>query len=259
MLAILCMLWPGRAENEHPSTHATDNVPKQNQQIMPPPSAVVNPPDASPQRKTKPDDTENTTQVETLVWFKRPEWVIVWVTIIYVIVAALTLFAIRRQANIMQRQAIDARQSAIEAASIARDTLTAIERQALSMRRQTTHLRRSVIFARRSANAAKKSADALMEGERAWVTANIHQPSQEDMNIRGKAENWGLGVGLIFKNLGKTPSTVTNSYVRYDFVPSINPDSFPIIPKLPPEPDYSVERTWRDRTARHRLDAEAEV
>ena len=106
---------------------------------------------------------------------------------------------------------------------------------------QSTETRDAAKAALVSADAARKSADAFMEGDRAWVTASIHQPTLQDMNIRDKTENWGLA-GLIFKNLGKTPSTITDSYVRYDFVPSISPDSFPILPKLPPEPDYGVEK-----------------
>jgi hypothetical protein len=42
---------------------------------------------------------------ESVHWFLKPEWVMVWVTIAYVLIAAFTLFAIWRQANIMQQQA----------------------------------------------------------------------------------------------------------------------------------------------------------
>jgi hypothetical protein len=41
---------------------------------------------------------------ESAHWFLKPEWVMVWVTIAYVLIAAFTLFAIWRQANIMQQQ-----------------------------------------------------------------------------------------------------------------------------------------------------------
>jgi hypothetical protein len=78
-----------------------------------------------------------------LRWFLRPEWVIVWITLLYTIITGLTLLAIKRQADLMEQQTKDARDSAAAAALTTKATLKAIKRQALSMRRQTTHLRRS--------------------------------------------------------------------------------------------------------------------
>ncbi|HEX4022800.1 MAG TPA: hypothetical protein VHX63_16765 [Acidobacteriaceae bacterium] len=94
----------------------------------------------------------------------------------------------------------------------------------------------------KAANAALLNAQAVMNAERAWITANIHQPSREDMRIREKAENWGLGIGLIFKNLGATPAKVVSSYVLAVMADSIDPDARPIAPKLPLDPDYTVKR-----------------
>lgn len=157
-----------------------------------------------------------------------PNEVLAIAGIIGIFVAVWTLRTIRRQANIMDAQAKDAKASAAQTFEI--------------LKEQTDNLLISAKAATMSAAAASESAHAFMEGDRAWVTASIHQPNPEDMNIRGKAENWGLAVGLIFKNLGKTPSTITDSYVRYDFAPSINTNAVPILPSLPPEPDYSVEK-----------------
>lgn len=45
--------------------------------------------------------------------FLKPEWVMVWVTIAYVLIAAFTLFAISRQGNFMQQQASTANRALI--------------------------------------------------------------------------------------------------------------------------------------------------
>jgi len=89
--------------------------------------------------------------------------------------------------------------------------------------------------------AAKISAEAVRNAERAWVTVSISKPSLEDMNIRAKPDNYGVGVGLTFKNLGKTPSKILGSYVRALMADSVDPDARPIFPNLPESPDYSLK------------------
>ena len=95
-----------------------------------------------------------------LPWYLRPEWIGVVITGVYVVIAGLTLLAIKKQANLLQQQIQDARAVNRDASLIAQNTLGAIERQASSMSEQTKLFRESVDAAKASAEATKKSAEA---------------------------------------------------------------------------------------------------
>jgi hypothetical protein len=66
-------------------------------------------------------------------WFLHPEWMIVWVTVVYTLMAYLTLKAIKRQADTMETQAKDTRTSANAASVVTAETLASLKRQADSM------------------------------------------------------------------------------------------------------------------------------
>lgn len=87
----------------------------------------------------------------------------------------------------------------------------------------------------------KGQTNHVVASERAWVTVGISQPSLEDMSIRAKPDNYGVGIGLTFKNLGKTPSKIVGSYVRALMADSVDPNARPISPNLPESPDYSLK------------------
>src|SRR5580693_5615456 len=80
---------------------------------------------------TKPEspaDHDNPTE-KSRPWFveifTKPEWVIVDVTAVYVLVAWFTLVAIKRQADTMETQATEARESAAKATDLARQAADA--------------------------------------------------------------------------------------------------------------------------------------
>lgn len=88
------------AENQPGSSNAAHNVARQTQKPVPPTNAVMNPPLPSLNaRNPEADDTQNSSTEKPLARWKRPEWVIVYVTVLYAIAAFLTLLVLRRQGN----------------------------------------------------------------------------------------------------------------------------------------------------------------
>lgn len=136
---LILYLWLG-LWGQHASPNHTSGAPASNaesdktKQVIPPAPPVVNPPLTRPSRDQKADS--KSTEASQTLWFLRPEWMIVWVTIAYVVTAYLTLLAIKQQASIMAQEAKDAKEAAAEAAATTALTLAAIKRQADSMEAQ---------------------------------------------------------------------------------------------------------------------------
>lgn len=130
--------WPCVAEDHQShSGHVQRNDNRSSYPVLPTHVVVDQLPAVKADQSPKTDNSQYNAQEKPLPRFLRPEWVIVHITAVYVAIAGITLWAIWRQARVM-------------------------ERQALSLRRRTTHLRRSVIFARKAAKAAETSAKAAM-------------------------------------------------------------------------------------------------
>lgn len=111
--AWLVMGWP--CVSQHGGHHAAQQVPHQSEKALPlPPSLVVtaNPPPARPCSQRDPCYTESASPQKPLPEWRKPEWVIVYVTIIYAVIAGWTLLAIRRQGLSMRRQTTLLRRSA---------------------------------------------------------------------------------------------------------------------------------------------------
>jgi len=72
---------------------------------VPPTHVIVDKLPSVEHSATKPGDTAKAPEEKPLPRFARPEWVIVYITAIYVVIAAVTLIAIWRQADLMKTQA----------------------------------------------------------------------------------------------------------------------------------------------------------
>jgi hypothetical protein len=134
-LAILAVLgaflcgWPSMAEQKQGAPHAAEKKTSEQAQPVSPTHVVIDPP--LPARSGQPEPThpqQEPPQNLTPAW-RRSEWVIVYVTIAYAIIAWLTLTTIKRQANTMQESAQDDRATAAAASITTADTLAAIKRQ----------------------------------------------------------------------------------------------------------------------------------
>lgn len=156
-------------------------------------------------------------------WFLRPDWVTVWATLLYTLVAALTWRVIRRQMKIMEEQAQDARAESKEASATALQTLRAIKRQGVSMRRQTTHIRKSAEAGEVAARAAMSNVQAVINSERPWLTVSIRDDPENTKPFPAYIN--------VLKNEGRTPAKIRSAYFNHVFIP--NPDDLPETPEEP--------------------------
>jgi hypothetical protein len=163
-----------KGQNARPG--ATDQQSGGNKKPVPPVRVIIEEP--VPTIRTQPAANNDTTQPKEkpIPWFIKPEWVIVYVTAVYAIIAGLTLKAIKRQADSLKQQVEDARRVNADNAGNASRTLEAIQRQADTMERQSTVLERSVRAAETNAEAAVLAANtakrALEISERADILVN---------------------------------------------------------------------------------------
>lgn len=131
---------PRVAEHKQTSTHAGKHQTSGYEAVVPPMSAVIDQP-PRPCSEKDPCWTKDASPEKSLPRFLRPEWVIVYITVLYAFIAWLTLIAIKRQANTMDQQSKDARDSAASAALVTEETLAALKRQADAMDRQNNAIR----------------------------------------------------------------------------------------------------------------------
>jgi hypothetical protein len=121
---IALLFWgPSMAEQQQGHAHTTNNKASNSEQQVPPTHVIINPP--LPTGGNKPESTAGPSdpQEKPLPRFVRPEWVIVYVTIVYAIIGFFTLRDIRRQANLAERAAKATETSAIAAMGVAIPTL----------------------------------------------------------------------------------------------------------------------------------------
>jgi hypothetical protein len=104
ILAIFIALlfgWPCVAEDNQGRAHAGHNAAQQAGEVVPP---TIDTPIFSPCTQEKPCWEKDASAENPLPRWRRPEWVIVYVTVVYALLAWLQLRAIRKQAAIMERQ-----------------------------------------------------------------------------------------------------------------------------------------------------------
>ena len=225
------------AENQRRASHVVTNQTGKSVQPVPPTHVVIDPPLPANGSPLDPGKDKGNPPEKPLPRFARPEWVIVYVTVVYAIVAWLTLGAIKQQA-------IDARKFSDDAALVAQGTLDAMQKQAavmefqaVQMVNQTGSLQSSVIAAQDTANAAQKSADALVSAERAWTLAGIRKTVSPFPYTTMISMPDTVKCELTFKNYGSTPAVVESYSCQTRW-------TIPPIP-FPPIPEYGETRNTR--------------
>ncbi len=146
LLAAYLLGGPQMAECKDARSDANQEQGSKDKKAVPPTHVIIEEPLPTIRTDPKGSDTQDKPQEKPLPRFLRPEWVIVYITAIYVFIAGLTLGAIWRQANLMESQIEEMRRQAKDQNSI---------------------LERSVGAAETGATAAKNSADVLVNTERA--------------------------------------------------------------------------------------------
>jgi hypothetical protein len=144
---------------------------------------VIDPPlPRSDDQKPPPAVVKSETAETPLPRFERPEWAIVYVTIIYAFLTLLSWVAIKRQVKIMQSQAKDARDSAAAAAVTAQSTLNAIERQVESMKTSEAH---TEALARQAVRQTELTQSQLELSHRPWIALDVVPASTLVFDARG--------------------------------------------------------------------------
>lgn len=167
MFGALLFGWPCVAEDQqrHPDTHKK-NIDQNHQPLTPPTNSVVYSQNCC---NPQPPETKKAPDEKPLPRFARPEWVIVYITAVYVFISAWTLIAIRKQSRHTARQA-------------------------LSMRRQTTLLRKAADASEISAKAAMGVAvPTLMLSKFAFVPkrALLQYDSFQRPQVTVEVKNFG--------------------------------------------------------------------
>lgn len=214
------LLWPSAAQQQQAKPHAAGYKSIGPKQIVPPTHVVIDPPfPAITNSQPQPTNTQAQTPDEPLPRFLRPEWVIVFITAVYVFFTGLMLLTIRRQANTMDRQAKDATKAADAAALSAQNTLNEIKRQAdlmdaqvkamddsrMQVNRQIEILESSVVAGQMSARAAKLSADVAARVSVPTLVIEKFEPADAGAaNLAAMLQY--PNVKIVIKNYGQTPA-----------------------------------------------------
>jgi hypothetical protein len=118
-ICVNCFSWPQIALSQDDATKTKQHQLDRDKRVTPPAHVIIDPPFPLAMPKPEPIKTQNESKDKPLMWFIKSEWVIVYVTAIYALIAWLTLKAIKRQGNLMERQAEEARESTTKSISIA--------------------------------------------------------------------------------------------------------------------------------------------
>jgi len=174
MFGAFLLGWPCVAEDQQAASHTANHQATQSDKAVQPTHVVIDPPLPPSSSKPESSNGQEQTPEKPLPRYERPEWVIVYVTIVYAFIAWRTLRAIRKQADITEQQAADARKSATSAESISNETLKAIKRQGdwmrLSAKAQKLSAKAAITGAKaalESAHTASTSINAMINKERA--------------------------------------------------------------------------------------------
>jgi hypothetical protein len=191
---------PCVAEQQKSSAHAAQHVSRQYKEPIPPTPPPLETRQPAPCTETKPCYTKNASPENLPPQWRRPEWVIVYVTIGYAIIAGLTLWAIKRQADTMETQAADAKKSGA-------DALAAIKEQNDNLLISAKAATVMAMASDKSAKAALAQIEMMKDKERARVEIKtfgleLQRVGEEFWQIKTTIELRNVGVGRAYIRLG---------------------------------------------------------
>jgi|HubBroStandDraft_4_1064222.scaffolds.fasta_scaffold00170_4 hypothetical protein len=233
----LLLGWPSVSENQQSTPHTVSHDPNNSARPIPPTHVVIDPPLPTAASKAEASNSQTQPPETPLPRFERPEWVIVYITAIYALIAWWTLRAIKRQADTMETQAKDARKSSSEAARVATETLeemklqrsqtvNAMNKQAYEISEQTSILASSVKAAQTSADAAKLSAESTLgqfQAMKAKERARVWIGIDGDLNL-------GMGPFAVPVAYVVTQTGPTDGFVYASFAKLVVSDVHPEVP-----------------------------
>jgi len=211
-------------KDHQPSTNATAQKRDSNDTAVTPSHVATEQPSPAVPSKPEPTSKQAEAKNKALPWFKevitKPDWVMVFITAIYVIFtgwilivmkrqagdardgASRTLKSIndqidlmRRQADTMDRQVSDARTSASESAVLAQSTLGAIEKQAQLMAHQINLQERAMA---QWVNYGNWHSELIPDGDnwfRLVIHLNVENPTSLPLTLQGAKITVWVGDG----------------------------------------------------------------
>jgi hypothetical protein len=198
---------PCVAVQQQGSTHAEQNEPSHAPQPVPPTHVVIDPPIPAPSSQQLSETHTNESADISLPGWRRPEWVIVYVTALYCFIAWLTLRPIKKQADLMERQAADAKKSGA-------DTLAAIKEQNDNLLISAKAATVMAMASNKSAKAALSQIEMVKDKERARVEIKalgleLTRVSEDFWHIRATIELRNVGMGRAYVRLGEGSLAIT--------------------------------------------------
>lgn len=234
---------PSVAKDQQSEAHAKQNQPAQAQQPVPPTHVIIDPSSATVRVKSEADENKKAAEEKPLPRFIRPEWVIVYITAVYVVISWLTLWAIKRQADLMEGSGAVAEQSAKAAEVSAKAALRGMELagksfevfkdsvEAARVIAKATAL--SSLAAEETAKAANAQIQMLKSKERARVAVVPVTP----VSLRSARISLSQ-VEIAIQNIGATHALNARAsggaiVVRWEEHPILNePEGFSLSPML---------------------------
>ncbi|MGB6744586.1 MAG: hypothetical protein WBE38_13150 [Terracidiphilus sp.] len=205
--------WPSMAEEHSSATHAGQDHSKNNK-ASPPITLTLNPVMPPPCTDQHPCYIKQDSAEDLTPKWRRPEWVIVYVTIAYSAITFFMWLAMREQAK-------GAKTSSDDASLKAQATLDALRRQSDLMKRQNVIDLANAKSTRTSAEAALLNARAVINAERPWVIVRVN-------SVVGPMGGFTVNV----RNKGRSPALITEATMGCAVVSDVA--------TLPKEPPY----TW---------------
>ena len=99
----MSLLGPRSPHEDQTKSHDPDGVTTQDKKAIPPSATPENPADTTADRKTTPPEKESHPPQSAGPWWKTSEWILVFITMAYVVISGITLGAILWQGIIANK------------------------------------------------------------------------------------------------------------------------------------------------------------
>lgn len=218
--------WPQVTKNQSGRASTSNRQSDKSKGPVPPTHIVIDPPIPALSGQIPATAKQEESIEKPLPRFARPEWVIVYVTVVYCFITWLTLRKIKVQAGLMREQLDNAKTEGSKTAETASETLSALKRQADSMDKQIGETKRSV--------------DSLINSERAWVV--IAETGNRPLILATSAQMENNQFAFVLLNKGRTVARIVEIKTE-----SIIADPTTKIPEYPTYPERPYDSIFSER------------
>jgi len=164
-LIALLFWWPQMSKCQNPAPNAPTEQATGDKKEIPPTHVIIEEPIPTIHTETKPNDQQDGSPEKPLPRFVRPEWVIVYITAVYVFFTILMWIAVKRQVKLMDQQRQESNRSSV-------DSLTALNRQITALEGHVKAAEETAAAAKEGADAARRNTDVPINSQWAWVVVH---------------------------------------------------------------------------------------